>query len=91
MIKYEIILSKITLIVFPVLILLGLYTITIGLVWLLTHQIPYESLGVDLHQFVSSIPKGKSYLICLCLSKHKKIYPVNIIAGGKPLIFSPAL
>lgn len=40
---------------------------------MLTHQIPYESLGVDLHQVVSS---NKS-LICLSLSlsqNNKKVF-----------------
>ncbi|KIM35144.1 hypothetical protein M413DRAFT_449897 [Hebeloma cylindrosporum] len=33
---------------------MGLFSIANGLYWLLTHPIPYESLGLDLHQFVSS-------------------------------------
>ena len=53
--KYEVFITKITLIYIPFLILIGLITIGKGLIWLITHPIPYESLGIDLHQFVSSL------------------------------------
>jgi hypothetical protein len=56
--KYEAFLSKITLFIIPIFIFMGLFSIGNGLYWLLTHPIPYESLGVDLHQFVSSTPYG---------------------------------
>lgn len=51
-IKYQVILGKISLILLPILIFWGLFTILMGLYFLLTHPIPYEMLGVDLHTFI---------------------------------------
>jgi hypothetical protein len=53
-VNYQTFLSKVTLIYLPIFIFIGLFTIVHGLYWLIIHPIPYESLGVDLHQFVSS-------------------------------------
>lgn len=52
--RYQVFLSKITLIYVPILFLTGLFTLGHGLHWLITHPIPYENLGLDLHQYVSS-------------------------------------
>ena len=51
-IKYQVILAKISLFVLPLIILTGLFTILSGLYFLVTHPIPYEELGVDLHTFI---------------------------------------
>nr|AYM32774.1 hypothetical protein DXG00_000016 [Termitomyces sp.] len=53
-IKYQTALSWITLLYVPIFIFMGLFTLFNGILWLITHQIPYESLGIDLHQFISS-------------------------------------
>jgi len=55
-IKYQTVLSWITLFYIPIFIITGLFTLCHGLYWLVTNQIPYESLGIDLHQFISSSP-----------------------------------
>jgi hypothetical protein len=52
-IKYQSFLSKLALIYTPILIFIGLITLCHGLHWLLTNQIPYHSLGIDLHKFIS--------------------------------------
>jgi hypothetical protein len=77
--KYEAFRSQIALFIIPIFIFMGLFTIGNGLFWLLTHPIPYESLGVDLHQFVSSSTYGeKENLIFLSLitNNKKKLYPL---------------
>jgi Fe2+ transport system protein B len=63
--KYQNFLSKITLYYIPFFIGLGLLTIFQGLHWLITHQIPFEALNIDLHQFVSSESKDKLLLFIL--------------------------
>jgi len=52
--KYQALIAKISLFYLPLFIALGLYTITHGLYWLITHQIPYNSLDIELHQFIST-------------------------------------
>lgn len=52
-IKYQAFLIKISLIVFPIFILISLFTLIHGIIYLLSHTIPYEQLGVDLHVLVS--------------------------------------
>ena len=58
--RYQVILSKISLIILPVFILLGLIELFVGLHFLITHPIPYEELPVDLHTYISlpSAPDG---------------------------------
>ena len=51
--RYQVILSKISLIILPVFILLGLIELFVGLHFLITHPIPYEELPVDLHTYIS--------------------------------------
>jgi len=51
-IKYQAFLSKITLFYIPIFILTGLFTLWHGLYWLVTNQIPYEKLDIDLHIFI---------------------------------------
>lgn len=51
-IKYQALLAKLTLIYVPILILMGLFTLAHGIHFILTHQIPYDSLGVDLHNYI---------------------------------------
>lgn len=53
-IKYQAFLAKLTLLYLPIFIALGLFTICHGLLWLITHQIPYNALDIDLHQFIPS-------------------------------------
>lgn len=67
-IKYQAILSKITLIYVPLFIAIGLFTLFQGLHWLITNQIPYESLDVDLHQFVSFFIQNRSIILPLTLN-----------------------
>lgn len=55
-IEYQAFMIKITLFYVPIFILLGLSTIFEGLYWLLTNQIPFQVLDIDLHQFVSLTP-----------------------------------
>ncbi len=33
---------------------IGLFTLSHGLHWLVTHQIPYDCLEVDLHKYISN-------------------------------------
>lgn len=51
-IKYQIILSKISLFVLPILIFVGLIELFVGLHFLLTHPIPFELLPIDLHTYL---------------------------------------
>ena len=53
-IKYQTFLAKLSLIYVPILMLSGLLVLTHGLYFLITHQIPYESLNMDLHFYTSS-------------------------------------
>jgi hypothetical protein len=53
-IKYQTFLIKMSLITFPIFILISLFTLIHGLVYLLSHTIPFEQLGVDLHVLVTS-------------------------------------
>lgn len=51
-IKYQIILGKISIIVLPLLLLLGLIELAIGLHYIITHPIPLEQLPIDLHTYI---------------------------------------
>jgi hypothetical protein len=53
-VKYQAFISRITLFYIPIFIFTGLFTLCHGLHWLVINQIPYESLEVDLHKFISS-------------------------------------
>ena len=70
-VKYHAFLSKITLFYIPIFIFIGLFTLCHGLHWLITNQIPYESLDVDLHKFISTRSFAGSYILCLNLSSNK--------------------
>jgi hypothetical protein len=66
--------SWITLFFIPILIFTGLFTLCQGLHWLITNQIPYESLEVDLHKFISSSSSSSSsssYVLGLTLNFNK--------------------
>lgn len=63
--KYQGFLSRLSLIYSPIFIFIGLFTLFHGLHWLVTNQIPYESLDIDLHQFVSSSNSNGSASACL--------------------------
>lgn len=52
--KYELFLSKVLVLIIPIFVLIGLLNICYILYWLISNPIPYESLGIDLHQSVSS-------------------------------------
>ena len=69
--KYQIILVKLSLIIFPLFILFGLYTLCHGFHWLITHQIPYHSLDIDLHQYISS--SSKSAILFIIFNKKKPL------------------
>jgi len=53
-INYESFLTKLTLIILPFFIILGLIILFHGFYFLISHQIPYHNLGIDLHVYVSS-------------------------------------
>nr|UZS78016.1 hypothetical protein [Lentinula edodes] len=85
-VKYQSFFSKLTLLYIPIFIFIGLFGLCHGLHWLITNQIPYESLEIDLHKFVSS-----SYVSFILLKSNKfnirnnkkLLYPqVNNLEGG---------
>lgn len=78
--KYQIIITKISLIVFTFFILFGLYTLCQGFHWLITHQIPYYSLDIDLHQYVSSSALAQQDFSCASKSnvKYAFLFPFII-------------
>lgn len=52
-VKYQAILIKVSLFYLPFFVFMGLFTIAHASYFLLTHQIPFEQLGIDLHIFIS--------------------------------------
>ena len=56
-INYQVILAKIGIYVLPLFILFGLIELIFFLYYLLTHTLPYESLPIDLHIYVSASGK----------------------------------
>ena len=56
-INYQVILAKIGFYVLPLFILFGLIELIFFLYYLLTHTLPYESLPIDLHIYVSASGK----------------------------------
>jgi hypothetical protein len=53
-IKYQLFLANLSLIYAPILIFAGLLVLIHGFYFLITHQIPYDSLDIDLHKYISS-------------------------------------
>lgn len=54
-IKYQSFLAKLSLIYLPIMILLGLLSLSQGLLFLIEHQIPYAEIkNVDLHEYISN-------------------------------------
>lgn len=53
-IRYQLFLSKLSLFILPIFIMIGLLQLLIGIYFLVTHMIPYDSLGIDLHKYVSN-------------------------------------
>nr|YP_009493210.1 hypothetical protein [Ganoderma calidophilum]AWJ64005.1 hypothetical protein [Ganoderma calidophilum] len=53
-IRYQLFLGKLSSFILPLFILCGLFQLLFGLHFLLTHSIPYESLGIDLHTYISN-------------------------------------
>lgn len=51
-IKYQIILANLSLFIIPIIISIGLITMTLCLHFLITHPILYEQLDIDLHTFL---------------------------------------
>ena len=49
---YQLILAKLSSFNLPLLLMFGLMELLIGLYFLLTHPIPYDKLGIDLHIFI---------------------------------------
>jgi hypothetical protein len=84
-IKYQSFLSWITLIYVPIFIFMGLFTLCHGLHWLITNQIPYESLNVDLHQYLQSTSSPK--LNSSELDKDKISSLILIFSSNKILSF----
>lgn len=52
-IKYQLLLGKLSLVVFPCLIFTGLFVLFSGLYFIITHQIPFDELGIDFHTFIT--------------------------------------
>lgn len=52
--KYQVFCIRLSLFYLPVFMFIGFFTLVHGLYFLITHQIPYESLDIDLHVFVRS-------------------------------------
>ena len=65
-INYQIVLTKISLFVLPAFIFLGLIELFVGLYFLITHQISYYCLDIDLHTYIST---SNSEAINECTSK----------------------
>lgn len=80
--KYQALIAKISLFYLPLFIALGLYTITHGLYWLITHQIPYNSLDIELHQFIST----KESILGIILSS-KPISKVSTLSKTKKKVY----
>ena len=53
-VRYQLFLSKLSLFTLPILIMIGLLQLFFGIYFLITHNIPYDSLGIDLHTYVSN-------------------------------------
>jgi hypothetical protein len=53
-IKYQTILAYISFYILPVLMIFGLLSIILASYHLITHPIPYESMDIDLHQYINS-------------------------------------
>lgn len=56
-IRYQLFLTRISRFIIPLFIIVGLLEVLFGTYYLITHFLPYEELGVDLHKYV--ISKGK--------------------------------
>jgi hypothetical protein len=56
-IKYQFLLAKISTILLPFFIMFGLIELLIGLYFLITHPVPYDQLGIDLHTYITSNTK----------------------------------
>lgn len=52
-IKYQVFFLRVSLFYLPILILFGMISLIHGFVYLITHPIPYDQIGVDLHIFVN--------------------------------------
>lgn len=52
--KYQVFCIKVSLFYLPLFMAIGFFVLFQGLYFLITHQIPYENLGIDLHVFVKS-------------------------------------
>ena len=50
--KYQLFLSKLSLFILPLFIMFGLIELFVGLYFIITHPIPYENLGIDLHTYL---------------------------------------
>lgn len=77
--KFEFFNNKIALFIIPFFILFGLFTLGQGLLWLLMHPIPYESLGVDLHQYVSS----EKLILCIMIKNFRVNPHPSFITNNK--------
>ena len=53
-IKYQTILAYISFYILPIIMLLGLLSISLASYHLITHPIPYENMNIDLHQYIHS-------------------------------------
>nr|YP_009936105.1 hypothetical protein [Sanghuangporus vaninii]YP_010714093.1 hypothetical protein P2X57_mgp09 [Fuscoporia gilva]QNS39947.1 hypothetical protein [Sanghuangporus vaninii]WDD39656.1 hypothetical protein [Fuscoporia gilva] len=52
--RYQVFCIRVSLFYLPIFMFLGFFVLIRGLYFLITHQIPYESLGIDLHTLVKS-------------------------------------
>lgn len=52
--KYQVFCIRFSLFYLPIFIFIGFFVLIHGLYFLITHQIPYDNLGIDLHVFIKS-------------------------------------
>ena len=53
-IKYHSFFARLSLFYLPIFIIISLFVLAHGLYFLITHQIPYDKLGIDLHTYISN-------------------------------------
>ena len=51
-VKYQLFLTRISYIIYPIIILFGLIELLVGIHFIKTHPIPYDKIGIDLHIYI---------------------------------------
>lgn len=86
-INYQTFFSRLSLIFVPILLFFSLMSLCHGLIWLISHPIPYGKLDIDLHQFISS----KSSLFVFSILAHKPKLKPNHTNNLKSSLKCPAI